>query len=395
MIEPKVFYRKLDSLLATISSRRSAKDYLFEILKKFEVTFGQDLHICKGKIYENKGSFFELIFSSVENVGLTEIYTDLSPVHALLKSGIYIFDDPSFTIDKSLVGSNEYAIPAALLVSSTESSWIFVFELSGGWVREEVEFSFNAIRRALDYKLFSEAMQSELQQTAKIQQSLLPSEEPQFDGYDIAVFSKQAELVGGDLYDFFNFDKNEFGFCIGDASGHGLPAALMVRDVVTGLRMGVEKHMKMVHTLKRLNEVVFRGTYSSSFISLFFGELEINGNLFYMNAGHPSPYLFKKRSVVPLPSTGMVIGAFPKMELSRSFVFMEKGDVLVAFTDGIVERTNPEGEFFGDKRLIDTVKVLKNKPSKEILKDLFDFAYEFGAGIKWEDDASILVIKRN
>ena len=316
-------------------------------------------------------------------------------MQTLLKTSIYIFDNPDFTIDKTLTSKQEYSIPAALIVNSLDTSWLFVFELTGGWVRDEIDFCFNAIRRALNYRLFSEALNSELQMTAKIQQSLLPAEEPRFEGYDIAVFSQAAELVGGDLYDFFNFDKNEFGFCLGDASGHGLPAALMVRDVVTGLRMGVEQHMKMVHTLKKLNEVVYRGTYSSSFISLFFGELEASGNLFYMNAGHPAPYLIYKNKVTTLQPTGMVIGAFPKMELSRSFVYMEKGSVLVIFSDGIVERVSPEGDFFGNERLIKVVKTVKHKTAKEILKDLFDIADEFGQGLKWEDDATILILKRN
>ena len=271
MIDPKVFYRKIDSLLSTVASKSSGKNYLIEILQKFESAFALDLHISRGRIYENKGSYYEAIFPISKGKKAVQLEVETYAMQSLLKSGIYIFDDPGFTIDTSINNKKEYAIPAALVVSSLDTSWLFVFELTGGWVREEIDFCFNAVRRALNYKLFADAVQSEFKQTAKIQQSLLPKEKPQFEGFDIAVFSQAAELVGGDLYDFFNFDKNEFGFCIGDASGHGLPAALMVRDVVTGLRMGVEKHMKMVHTLKKLNEVIYRGTYSSSFISLFFG----------------------------------------------------------------------------------------------------------------------------
>ena len=96
----------------------------------------------------------------------------------------------------------------------------------------------------------------------------------------IAGFSKPAELVGGDLFDYFNFDNEEFGVCIGDASGHGLPAALLVRDVVTGLRMGLEKQMKMVYTFKKLNNVIYRSVYSTRFISLFYAEIQKDGNLF-------------------------------------------------------------------------------------------------------------------
>ncbi len=395
MIDPKVFYRKIDSLLTTVSGKNSGNDYLIAVLQKFEEAFASDLHIGRGRIYINRGSYFEGIFPNSRTKNPVQLDAETYAMQSLLKSGIYIFDDPAFTIDASMNNKKEYSIPAAVVVSSLDTSWIFVFDLTGGWVRDEIDFCFNAIRRALNYKLFADAVQSEFKQTAKIQQSLLPKEKPQFEGFDIAVFSQAAELVGGDLYDFFNFDKNEFGFCLGDASGHGLPAALMVRDVVTGLRMGVEKHMKMVHTLKKLNEVIYRGTYSSSFISLFFGELEVNGNLFYMNAGHPSPYLVAEKETVTLPSTGMIVGAFPKMELHRNFVYMEPGSVLVVFSDGITERSNPAGEFFGNERLINAVRAVKNKSAESILKNLFDLAYEFGEGMKWEDDATILILKRN
>lgn len=394
MIDPKVFYRRIDSLLANIAGKHTGNDYLIETLKKFETSFAADLHIGKGRVYENMGSYFALVYPSSASGVTDELDAETPPMQALMKSGIYIFDDPAFTIDKAISVHNDYAIPAAFVISSLDSSWLFMFALTGGWVREEIDFCFNAIRRALNYKLFSEAVQSEFKQTAKIQQSLLPSERPQFEGYDIAVFSQAAELVGGDLYDFFNFDKNEFGFCVGDASGHGLPAALMVRDVVTGLRMGVEKHMKMVHTLKKLNEVIYRGSYSSSFISLFFGELEANGNLFYMNAGHPAPYLVTKETITSLPTTGMIVGAFPKMELHRSYVYMEENSVLVAFSDGITERINPDGEFFGSQRLITAVNEVLDKSADEIVKHLFSIVDTFGEGMKWEDDATILILKR-
>ena len=133
----------------------------------------------------------------------------------------------------------------------------------------------------LNYKLFSESVKSELEQAVHIQQSLLPTSALEYSGFEIFGRSQPAELVGGDLYDYYSYDKDGFGVCIGDASGHGIPAALMVRDVVTGLRMGLEKHMKMVHTLKKLNNVIYQSVYSTRFISLFYAEIESDGNIFY------------------------------------------------------------------------------------------------------------------
>jgi phosphoserine phosphatase RsbU/P len=152
----------------------------------------------------------------------------------------------------------------------------------------------------LNYRLHAAVMKNNIQQAALIQQSLLPSSPPQITGYEIAAQSFPAEAVGGDFFDFTVFDNDVFSVAVGDASGHGLPAALMVRDVVTGLRMGVEKEMKMAESLQKLNNVIHRSALSSSFVSLFYGEIESNGNLFSVNAGHAPSFLVYNSKVIQL-----------------------------------------------------------------------------------------------
>ena len=294
MIEPKEFYRKLDSLLNKIGQEKSGKDFLFIIVKEIEKTFGKELRLGNGRIYEQNGDEFILIYASSKPGIVTtakNIPTKSEAMQSILNSQTYIFDNPGFSIG-DLQSGGEYAIPAAITVTNPDSRWIFVFELKSGWIREEIEFCLNAVRSSLNYRLFSESVKSELEQAVQIQKSLLPLKPPKISGYDIAGHSQPAELVGGDLYDFFEPGGEEFGFCIGDASGHGIPAALMARDVITGLRMGIEKHMKMIHTLKKLNSVIYRSAYSTRFVSLFYAEMEEKGNLFYVNAGHPSPSAF-------------------------------------------------------------------------------------------------------
>ena len=92
--------------------------------------------------------------------------------------------------------------------------------------------------------------------------------------------------MGGDFYDFHDLGEGTLGIAIGDASGHGLPAALLVRDVVTGLRMGIEKELKVAHVFEKLNRVIHRSRLSSRFVSVFYAELDRDGNLVYVNAGH-------------------------------------------------------------------------------------------------------------
>ena len=312
----------------------------------------------------------------------------------LKKSMTYIYDKPVFHIDRIDGEEGEYKTNAAFTVNSPNHSWIFVFELMSGWIREEIDLCLNAIRTALNYRLVAESIQNEMEQANQIQLSLLPMIPPEIQGYQIAARSVPAELVGGDLYDYYSFDENTFGFCIGDASGHGLPAALMVRDVITGLRMGLEKEMKIVYTLKKLNSVIYHAVYSAKFISLFYAEIEKNGNIIYANAGHPSPLLFDGENFSLLDSTGLIIGAFPDIDISRSYTKLPPGGILVLFTDGIVERKNKHSEQFEIDRLKSIICENKEKSAEFIMNSIFEASEHFGKGDKWEDDATVVVIKR-
>ncbi len=394
MIEPKEFYRKLDSLLSKIGLEKSGKDFLFTIVQELEKTFGKDLHIGYGSIYEKNDDEFIMISPPVDTNAIDLIKSipiDSEPIQNILNSGTYIFDHHGFRINQN---SFEYSIPAGILVHNNDNSWIFFFELKSGWVREEIEFCLNAVRTVLNYRLISEMFQGELERAEQIQKSLLPINAPQIPGFQIAAKSQPAELVGGDLYDYFLFNKDNYGFCIGDASGHGIPAALMARDVVTGLRMGLEKQLKMDYTLQKLNKVIYKSVLSSSFISLFYAEMETNGNLFYVNSGHPSPFLVHDKRIIDLETTSIVLGALQDIELQRFYLKIPPASVLVLYTDGILERQNKKGEYYGTERLKRLVVHNKDKDAKDILNLIFETSNEFGKKIKWQDDATVMVIKR-
>lgn len=398
MIEPKNFYRKLDSLLTTIGKEKTGKNFLFTILKAIEQNFSTDLYIGNGRVYEEEGEGFVLVKRpgiSKSARATAKLATDSEAVQLVLKYGSYIYDDPAVSIDAEISRQSEYSIPAAFTVMRSPSErWVVVFELKAGWVREEVEFCINAVRAALNYRLFSEAIKSGLEQAAHIQNSLLPQTPPHIKGYEIAGRSQSAELVGGDLFDYFPYSNEMFGVSVGDASGHGLPAALLVRDVVTGLRMGLEEQMKMVHTLKKLNRVIHRSTYSTRFVSLFYAEIESNGHVIYANAGHPAPLLIRGNRVTELKPTGIILGALPELSIHRSLANFERGAVLAMFSDGIFERFNPEGESFGMERLQNLIIEHQKRNAQELLDIVFNTVFEFGRGAAWEDDATLVVIKR-
>ncbi len=397
MIEPKEFYRKLDSLLSKINMVNSGSDFLFTIVNELGITFGDDLHIGRGRVYEKNGEEYELVspLSHFENIDIeATLLINSELVQSVLNSKTYIFDNfVSNTLSKGKP-QKVYTIPAAIEVHNQEQSWILLFELKSGWIREEIEFCLNAVRNIFNYRLQSESMKNEYEQALIIQKSLLPTISPEISGYQIAGKSQQAELVGGDIFDYYKLNEEEFGFCIGDASGHGIPAALVARDVIVGLRMGLENQTRMVHTLKKLNRVIYQGGLSAKFISLFYAEIEANGNMFYVNAGHPPPILVYENIVKELESTGMVFGALPDIDLRRAYANIQKGSLLAMFSDGVIERMNKKGEEFGTSFLKEVIIKNKDLDAEGVLNAIFIAADTFGDNKKWKDDATVVVIKR-
>ena len=392
MENPKEFYRKFDSLLTEIYSVKG--DNSLETILNVVLDFlGKDLHIIEGRIYENNDEVFDLIFSSGKKKYPIQIPMTDSVLDILAKHNCYIFSDPD-KISNSVLNNICHTTTAAFEIRSDERHWIFVFELDYGWEREEIQFSLNTVRKVISSRLISENFKSYISQAELIQKSLLPLKPPKLTGFDIAGRSIPTEIVGGDLYDYIMFDSESMGVAIGDASGHGLPAALLVRDVVTGLRMGIEKQMKMTYALEKLNRVIHRSRLSTSFISLFYAEIETNGNIIYANAGHPTPILVKKNGFEEFNEGGLILGPLPDIKLKRGFQQIDKDDVLFLYTDGLIERKNSLNEQFGIGRIKNLIYEKRKKTALEILEEVIEESFIFGNKTNWLDDVTVVVIKK-
>lgn len=394
MNTPKTFYRELDTLLASIDKNKSGKNFLPSLMTELEENFGQDLKLYDGCIYEQRDRDFIQTFSIGKNQWIKKITVESPNIQKVLENGSFIFDRSNEENQCVLPENNPEMIPAAMSINSPEGQWLIVFGLRDGWIREEVTLFLNAMRTALNYRLFSDIIKSELQQTVQIQKSLLPKKSPQFPGFEIYGRSIPAELVGGDFFEYFEFEEGTLGVSVGDASGHGLPAALLVRDVVIGLRMGLAGEYKIVHTMKKLNKVIQQSTYSSNFVSVFIAEIEKNGHLFYVNAGHPSPFLVSGKEVSNLGPTGLVLGFMQEIDLQRSHIYMKPESVLVIYSDGLFERQNSNEIQFGEENLKQLVLENQHLSPREIVDIIFKAAFEFGNNANWEDDVTLVIIKR-
>jgi sigma-B regulation protein RsbU (phosphoserine phosphatase) len=243
--------------------------------------------------------------------------------------------------------------------------------------------------------LFSETLGSEFKKAVQIQKSLLPSKAPKIDGYHIAARSVAAELVGGDFYEYFKFDEGNFGIAIGDVSGHGLAAALSVRDVIIGLHMGMASEHKTVPIIKKLNKVLYDKKFESNYVSLFIGEIENDGHLFYVNAGHPCPFVVTRSEIIDLKPSGIVLGYLENIDLHRLHIHLEPDSILVLYTDGLPERENLSGEHYDLTLLKKLVLDNQSCSPQELTELIFKKIHEFGNRTKWTDDATIVILKRN
>ncbi len=395
MTDPKLFYREMDALLATIRIEPTEGDLIAHVVEILETTFAGTLNIQHGRIYERRGPSFVLVYPAEGTKDWTQSFSVNSETIRLAQQHrSYIYDQSE--LNQSFFQTPPEFAPhqTAILVHNQDEQWILVFQLEAGWVREEVSLFLNAVRTSLNYRLFTDTIGGRLEQAVQIQKSLLPKNAPKVDGYDIYGHSQPAELVGGDFYDYYDYEDGGFGVSIGDASGHGIPAALLVRDVVIGLRMGMAKELRLVHTLQKLNSVIQRSTYSTNFVSLFIGEIENDGHLFYANAGHPAPILVTPTGEHGLDATGITLGFLPDIKISRSHVHIPEDSILVMFTDGIIERDNDKEELYERDRLQQLILQNRQKSAKDICDLVFADAFGYGKQMSWDDDATVVVIKR-
>jgi sigma-B regulation protein RsbU (phosphoserine phosphatase) len=395
-LEAKLLYRRLDRLFGAWDRARPQGELLEVFMDELFATLKDDLRIRAAFLYAERRDSFELIKKIGETTGAVADQLDPSsgPLSLIFKHRVYIFADPDAEGTPYRLELLPRSASTGILVGKRPNRHVFFLLLNDGWVREELDFALNTVRAALTSRLIEERVRGTFAEAAEIQQSLLLEEAPDFAGYEIACRSSPAEEVGGDFFDFMIHDTEIMGIAIGDASGHGLPAALLVRDVVTGLRMGIEKDMKMGYAFEKLNRVIHRSNLSSRFVSVFYGELETNGNLLFVNAGHQTPLLFLKDQIMELSTGGTVIGPLPEARFKRGFAHVDRGAVLLLCTDGIIERRNSSGEFFGEERLKALVSGMRGAHAQDILEAIFKNVTDWGKHALWEDDATVVVLRR-
>jgi len=386
---------KLEKTLEKIESSPATSAMLRAILDSIVQELGSELGIKGGRIYESMDSYYMLSSQAgdshaPENYQLSMEY---QCVQILRKDGQIVARESDPCFDPKIEGPLDVTCFAAIVLGDNDE-YLVSFTLTEPIDDEKLQYVLTLIRHVANYKIRATRLEFYISEARKIQSGLLPQEFPDFFGFDIYGKSVPAEIVGGDLFDVIPIEETILGLAIADASGHGLPAALQVRDVYVGLRMGVEKEMKIVRTMQKLNHILAQAGKSHEFITLFYAELEDNGNLFYCNAGHNPPLFFGNTQVHELSRGGLILGPYPKAKYERGFAYFESGNLLLMYTDGVTEATNSVGDEFGTNRIIKIVKKHRAASSKTICEEIFSACESFTGHAKAKDDRTIVVVKR-
>ena len=246
--------------------------------------------------------------------------------------------------------------------------------------------------------LMRQSMEQELRLARSIQQAFLPKEVPQLEGWQISPLYQPAKEVGGDFYDFHSLSGGRLGLVVGDATGKGVPAAL-VMSTTCGMLRAVSQASDASspgEMLRRVNEALVSSIPSNMFVTCFYAILDPeSGTLRYANAGHDLPYLHRRSGECEeLRARGMPLGLMPGMSYEQKEIELDAAEAAVFYSDGLVEAHDPKGEMFGFPRLRELVAQHTEEAAlgEYLLEELYSFV---GEGWEQEDDITLLTLKRS
>lgn len=244
-------------------------------------------------------------------------------------------------------------------------------------------------------------LEDDLELSQKIQRALLPQSTPNIPGLELAVFSRPAQIVGGDYFDFFHFADGSHGLAIADVAGHGMSASLLMASVQTALLTLAPTTNSPADVLNRLNRFFLHNVHLTTFVTLFLARFDpARRTLTYSNAGHNPPLLYRSQANGGEPSawlmpTTAAIGLIEEFEPGLETVMLAQGDLLLLYTDGVTEAINPAEEEFGQERLAALVRQAAGSPARVVVQALRQGLQEFIQGQPLADDTTIVVAKLN
>jgi phosphoserine phosphatase RsbU/P len=244
-----------------------------------------------------------------------------------------------------------------------------------------------------------ERLNRELEIARDVQQRLFPQKLPNVEGLDFAGYCRPAFGVGGDYYDFIKLSDGCMGIAIGDVSGKGIAAALMMASLQASLRGQTIKPCSTIsEMIEHINRLVYEASADNRYATFFYAQYDPDSRILrYVNAGHNAPILCSKRADSPeierLEEGGTVIGLFPEAPYRDAQLRLYPGDVVAAFTDGISEAMSDAEEEWGEERLIETIKNTDSRSAADMITSILEQVDAFTHGVRQHDDMTLVIMR--
>jgi sigma-B regulation protein RsbU (phosphoserine phosphatase) len=260
-----------------------------------------------------------------------------------------------------------------------------------------------SVQRLLTESLEKTRLEGELEIAREVQNRLFPQSTPEVTGLRLYGLCKPARTVSGDYYDFLRLGDGRVGLVVGDISGKGISAALLMAtlqsalhaqfyDTHSDLRVSSEWPARTADVVSRLNRQIYASTPREKYVTLFYGVYDgATGKLTYTNAGHLPPVIFRRGSMLRLEGGGTVVGLFPSARYEQVDVQIEQGDMLLAFTDGMTEPENSYGEEFGEDRLLEVARRALAATPEVLMDEIYRSVSDWTGSTDLQDDMTLVV----
>jgi len=405
--------KKLYKTVETIASQyfESEKDMLIAVLK--QIVGQKETNITGGRIWQLnvQKELYKLLYQTgkIERINPGFMLTLKGyPVFDLIARDRTILRDETNAVlrKKGIFKYSASGVGEKLKVNG-KVYYEYLLALNSDEIDEELRYTLNILATALTsqikqrkYSVRAKTFKADLDKARELQKSILPEHEYRFHNYELFGITSPAEIVGGDFFDYLEVgdDNQRLGVVVGDAASKGVSAAAEAMYISGAIRMASSFEIKISPLMKRVNQLVNKIFTDDKFASLFYGELsDDKGGLFlYANAGHNPPIFIRSNSetIIKLNPTGPVIGPTPNAKYGIENINFLKDDILVIYSDGVIDSTDQDFNYYGEERFINKIKAVKHNTVKEIAYTILEDVVKFSKKGKYNDDKSLVIIKR-
>ncbi|HEX2865809.1 MAG TPA: PP2C family protein-serine/threonine phosphatase [Ignavibacteriales bacterium] len=413
-IENSTFVEKLKDLNRRLDSKVSMLSSLFEISKEFSGILDPS-RVGKLLVYSVIGqllvSSYAVVLCGAEGLQVLEAKFPKKLLETLKLCNLADIVTPlrraDFTEELSALASLGVELIIPMQIHGETKGVILLGKRFNreDFKESDIEFIYAtgslAIISIENAKLFKEAlekqrMEEDLEIARDIQKNLFPQKIPRLKSFEVSALNVSSKQVGGDYYDVIKLSEEECLIAIGDVSGKGVPAALLMANLQAFLKSICRlEGLALNKATDMINDLISENTAMGNFITFFWGVLnDETGSLTYVNAGHNPPLLIRDGKILKLTKGGMILGVMKTMvPYISETVELQAGDILVLFTDGVTEAMNKNMEEFTDEKLEELALGLKNESADEILQKIRTEVERFVAGANQSDDITLLTVK--